>query len=385
LEVVTVSDNRLYFGGPDERLHLSGERMSALSNLPALTRGYFTRANQPFGANNTTALLMDSFWFFSLVTNLTDINTAGTTSGSHARHANSVWFPRGSSKGSAFSAITSPGVVGTDLIGNAGVFDPTLFVRATMGTDHSWILMENTNINTECMVNFSGTAANISVHYGPTGLFTGGSRTQCPQPSDITKSLGLSQTAYENSQGGQFALFYDYTLTGNTHWFHFTCADSGEFWVGGTRSGLGWFHNFMALWQCANGEATDTVYNRFVLTNTSEAASTPGAMAVGRLNSAAACASIQVAGVQKSSGGLVLPIAGGTAVPGVNVEAQTAKYISNGLSVVELTPNINYRGVLPDLHATGSSPPGTSIPLTSQVRTQTGHLIVPFTDTAPNM
>lgn len=360
--------------------------MSALSNLPALTRGYFTRANQPFGTNNTTQLLMESFWMWSLLTNMLNTNTAGTISASHTRHANSVWICRGSSDGSASSAISSVGVAGTDRLSNGGVFNPALFVRNSMGSAHSWILLENVNLNTECLINFSSSAANISVHFGHTGLYTGGgTTTQCPQPTDISKSVGLSQTAYENSQGGQFALFYDYTLTGNTHWFHFTCADSGEFWVGGTRSGLGWFHNFMAFWKTTGGEATDTVFNRFVLCNTSEAAGAPGSMNSARLNSAAACASVQTAGVQKSSGGLVLPIAGGTLVTGLGVEAQTAKYISSGIPVIETAPNITYRGVLPDLHATGTSPTGASIPLTTQVRTQTGHLIVPFTDTAPNM
>lgn len=359
--------------------------MSALSNLPALTRGYFTRANQAFGANNSTQLLMEQFWMWSFVTNLLDTNGAGTISASHTRHANSVWICRGSSDGTTGGAVSSVGTGGTDRLSNGGVFSAGKFVRNSMGSNHSWMLLENVNLSTECLINFSGTAANIAIQIGHSGLFTGGTVSQCAQPSDTTKSVGLAQTLYENSQGGQFALFYDYTLTGNTHYFHFTTADSGEFWVGGTRGGLGWFHNFMAFWKCTGGEAADTVYNRFVLCNTSEAASYPGSMNAARMNSAAACASVQVSGVQKSGGGLVSPYAGGTIIPGLAVEAQTAKYISNGISVVETSPGINYRGVLPDLHMTGSSPVGASIPLTNQVRTQTGHLIVPFTDTAPNM
>ncbi len=359
--------------------------MSALSNLPALSRAYFTRANQPFGANNTTQLIQESFWNWSLATNLANTNTGGTISPSHTRQAASVWIVRGSSNGTTGGAVSAVGVGGTDRWSNGGVFLNTNFVRAANGVNHSWILLENVNISTEMLINMSGTAANNCIQIGHSGLFTGGSVSQTPAPSDLTKSVGIGQTAYEASQGGQVAFFQDTTLFGNTHYFHFTCADSGEFWVGSTRAGRGFFNQFYALWKCTGGEATDTVYNRFVLSNASEGASTPGSMNVARLNSAVACASVTPAGTQKASGGLVIPYAGGTTAIGIAVEAQSAKFLSSGLPVIELTPNVNYRGVLPDLHATGDSPPGASIPLVSQVRTQTGHLIVPFMDTAPNM
>lgn len=354
--------------------------MSVLPVLPALTRPYYGRANQPFGSNNTSRIIQDAFWVWSTAMNMLGLATGGTESPSHARHPNSIWFCRGSSNSVTGGAVSAAGVVGTNNWNTT--FTPAQFPRASQGTAHPWMLLENTALQLECLINFSNSPGSLAMQFTHPGNFTGGSTTNHPVPSEISKCVGLSQVTFEVNNAGQHTLLYDTATLNGTNYFHFVCADSGEFWVGSSRVGLGFLTSFAALWKCVGGEASDTLYNRFVLSSASEASSNPGAMTAGRLGAATSCASTQVTGVAKTAGGLVVPTAGGSPIGGVGVDIRTGKYITMPLSVVEVTPDVLYRGYLPDLYLTGSSPPGASIPVASpQLRTQTGHLIVPCPDT----
>ena len=70
--------------------------MAALPDLPALTRSYFGRVNQSYGANNTSQIILESTWAWYFAQNLLNLSSAGTASPSHSCHANSVWICRGS-------------------------------------------------------------------------------------------------------------------------------------------------------------------------------------------------------------------------------------------------------------------------------------------------
>lgn len=102
--------------------------------LDPISKPYHIRANIPFGANNTTAAIIKAYGLWSLYAFLTNQLSIGTT-GTHARHANSVWTVVGSSNGSVANASDNW----------TSTFNISNLVAAGTGVAHSWIHLRNPN------------------------------------------------------------------------------------------------------------------------------------------------------------------------------------------------------------------------------------------------
>lgn len=351
-----------------------------MTPIPALTRSYFTRANMPFGSNNTSQLVIESYYHWLLQACLRDIISTGTTGGT--RHANSIWLCRGSSNGAGVGgAISAVGVAGTDNWGGA-VFPGTL-VRGPNGTNHHWMLLENVNLSTELLLNFSQTAGHLVFSIAPSGTFTGGSATTAPQPSPTTASVQANQTTHSVTDNGQYNFFGDTSNTGNTNYGHFTIADSGEFFFCMSRVGLLNFQNFICFWKTSNPQVGDT-RNRFVISGDTSF-SGRGSPSLSRTQQSGFCASIQPNGSQKGGGGFsYLVAAGASVIGGLSVDAIDGLYKTFPIWVIETSPMYVDRGTLPDIYHVGDAPVGSSIPNSvAQERIVISNLVLPFNSVIP--
>ncbi len=350
-----------------------------MANLPAHSRNYFTRANIPFGANNTSQIRLESYYVWALQAVLRDILTTGSTGGT--RHPNSIWICRGSSNAVAGSAVSAVGVAGTDRWGG-GTF-PGNFTRGNNTVNHHWMLLENVTLGYEMLLGMSTNDGYLCCGIAKSGTYTGGTVSANPTPSPTTSTILLSQASYNTSDGGQYNLFSDMNFFGNTNYLHMTFADSGEFLVAMSRAGLNCFYNFFAVWKSVGQQVSDT-NNMFVLACDATATGR-GSPTSGRLGTSAFCASVTPNNLQKSGGGLVTYQSNGTnLVAGLGVDSIDAQYNAIPCSVIETTPQHVKRGTLPDLYQVGDGPVGGSIPTgAAQIRTVMGSMIVPFIGVIP--
>lgn len=343
-----------------------------MATLPAQTRNYHSRVNIPFDTNNTSQIIQESYYAWGLYSCLTNQNTTGSTGGT--RHANSTWIVRGSSDASTGSAISAPGVAGTDRWGGA-TFSGS-FTRGSNSTSHHWVLMENTSLGQELLINMSQNAGYLTVSTAITGTFSGGTVLACPSASNTSAPVQLDQTAYSSGDGGQFYLFLDTTNTGLTNYLHFTCADTGEFWFGMSRAGLGIIFNWISLWKSTGQHVSDNVYNIFLLSsrNTYTRAGLGGTY----INGTGFCASRHPNGAQKNNGGILQPYTNSVMVADLGIDSLSGQYNSFPCEIMEYSPTVCRRGSLPDIYQIGTATPGSSIPdSANQIRTVAGGLIIP--------
>ena len=348
----------------------------ALVPLPATTRAYWTRANVPFTATaNTTDLNGFNLWAMAMV--LCDLISTGTASGT--RSAGSIWNHRGSSDGAgAFTAIGAAGSSNSpNRWYNAGAY-PGL-VKGSNGSNHHWILLENTTLGMELMLNFSQNADSGYVCWsaGKSGAFSGGTANTCPNASAGVTSFQLGQVAYSAGDGGQIAAWVDSTF-GSTFRGHITVAPNGEFWWAASRGGSGCFCFFGSLWVTTGQQAGDP-YNQFLL-GQSNGSTGRGTAIAGYLEAQAFCSSRAPGGAQAGAGGLVLPRAGGSAiVTGLGTDALSGAYNAVKLDVWQYSPQYVRRGTLPDWYACGTEAVGAPIPAAGagQERVVIGDLILP--------
>jgi len=356
-----------------------------VATLPAHTRNYFTRANMPLGspANNTTQVYIESYYVWNLVHVLTNQLTTGTTGGT--RHANSIWICRGSSNASTFSAITSPGVAGTNHWYNGGTF-PGAFTRGAVGTPHHWILLENVFSGYELMINFSQNAGYLCMNLAKTGTHqnTGNSTSQFPPASPTNASMQLQKAGYNSvTDGGQSPIFGDTTNFGNTNYNHITLADNGDFLFFMSRAGLGCFTSFVGVWT-TTGAQTGDVHNTVVISGDSTASGrgTPGA---GFLSGNSFMGYRSPNGTTGTNGGVITYITSGTqVVMGQGIDGVSGSYNSAPLDVISLSPQYARRGQLTDIYQVGTAAVGNAIPNSAaQLRTIVGDIIVPFISVIP--
>lgn len=353
-----------------------------MSALPALTRPYSTRANGPFGANNTSQLRLESFAMWALSAAMLDLHTTGTLVG--ARHANSKAICRGSSNGVTGSAVTGVGVAGTNRWGG-GTF-PGNFIRGAGGTNHHWMLVEFVFLGLEVYLDFGSTAANWAVNVAPSGTWSGGTVSQGPAASLDSRVTCLNQSNFESTQSGNYGSMGDSTNFGGTNYWHYTAADSGEFHFECSRAGLGCFFNFVALWKPVNGPVADLF--PYVLLNgdtTATVRGSPDAYRMGTATFSAARSNFGVGDTQKSGGGVVTWATDGQSmITNQAIDAGTANWNAIPLNLIESAPQHMRRGMLPDLQAIGNAPVGASIPsAAAQVRVVMGNMVVPFNTTVP--
>ena len=352
-----------------------------MSALPALTRPYSTRANGPFGANNTSQLRLESFAMWALSAGLLDLHTTGTLVG--ARHANSKAICRGSSNGVAGAAVTGVGVAGTNRWGG-GTF-PGNFVRGAGGTNHHWMLCEFVFLGYEVLLDFGVNPGSWAVNLAPSGTWTGGTINQCPAASLDSRVICLGQGGFEPTQAGNYASMGDSTNFGGTNYWHYTAADNGEFHFECSRVGLGCFFNFVSMWKPTGGPVADLFPIALLNGSTATGRGSPDYTVMTTATFCAMRSNFGVGDTPKSGGGISTWSTDGTSNIGNQpIDAGTANWNAIPLNIIEKTPQHMRRGMLPDMQQIGDAPVGASIPsAAAQVRVVMGNMIVPFNTTVP--
>jgi len=168
--------------------------------IPALSRNYWTRANQPF-AGNLTLLALAQSALFLLKTSLLNTALGGATSG--ARVAGSIWTVLGSSDGTT---------AGIDAVDRWAAH--TNIVFANNGTAHSWWLGRCAALGYDILIDAnSATPSSFRVAFTPsTTPFTGGSTLSGPTSlEEITAGALTVGAAVTVSLLGD-------TVTGNTNY-----------------------------------------------------------------------------------------------------------------------------------------------------------------------
>ena len=310
---------------------------------------------------------------------LTNQQLSGSVTGT--RHANSIWFVRGSSgkvSGSLTgSAVSVVGVAGIDRWGGNNFSGS--FTRGNNSTAHNWVLLENSFLGYELLINASQDNGYTCLSMARTGTFSGGTTAQCAQPSVSTYCIQAGQISWSSNDGGQFNLLRNTTTFGITIYNHFTCADSGEFWFAQTNVGNGSIYNFASIWRTINNQSAD-VYNTFLIS--SDVGSARGGLNHIRLDAAGCLASRSSTGAQTLYTGIAQPRACGYFLSEFGVDSINANFFCFQADVIEANPLNIFRGTLPDFHVIGSATIGASIPdSTSQIRTVIGNLVVPCSGT----
>lgn len=357
-----------------------------MASLPALSRAYHTRANIPFGANNTTALLIQKFAYWALKACMKNEITTGTTGGS-ARAANSIWTCIGSSDG------VTAALDGTDRW--TSTFDQTKIVAAANGSAHSWIVLQNLNVGPAGMqvcidVNSTGTSVGISAARA-NAPFTGGSTTTRPLSTGEEFGCGFNGNAIATSGATLVADI----ITGNTNFVHFTVDGSGRFTYLLSRSGFAMFTTIIALVEPINGRAADTRNIWWIgaanITNDSQG---NGVLRASQLSSAGPISRRGFnAGVPVTQGSWTGAFGGSAfidTVPPTTIgaaDAVTGDFITFPVTLLQSNPGPVWCGEIPDWYfiAGGAATGSTVNNGATQERVVVGHVLMPFMGVAPNI
>lgn len=336
-----------------------------MSAIPAVSKTYFARGNAPFAANGSILQLMQSAVFL-LIENLRNTASSGATDGT--RHGNSSWAIKGSCDSTATSS--------SDLIASR-----TNLVWANAGVARSWWWAENATLGYQIVVDCLNPAANLVIAFAPISApFSGGTTTARPVSS--------GEFLWNNTSTGDSSVpFLSDTVTGNSNYAHFCCAEDGQFFFFVTRSGLGLATTFCALQKTAGTSDTRNVFalgHAQISGRGSPSRTIMGGQAdgcVGRTPNGLAIA---------SQGGVDRVFPGGYEFFGsgaAGTDAVTGKYNVAALPVWSAQAGqYAYRGILPDLYFVPAVTIGTSIPSTAaQTRVVLGDFIVPFPGIVPLM
>jgi hypothetical protein len=243
------------------------------------------------------------------------------------------------------------------------------------------MLLENTTLGYELLINFSQNDGFISVSIAPTGTWPVGAGTtsQFPIPSPTTRPVQLGQTAYSSVDHGQLQNFTDTTTSGLTRYCHFTTAPNGEFFFCKSRVGNGNTDSCVGVWRTVNQQAGDN-FNTFLFST-----GTLSAFSSTRITQFAWAAGLSTTGSQRTSGGNCIPLSFNSIGSQVNVisvsgpDALTGNHTCLPIEVFDCAPQVAYRGRYPDLYLTNAPTDLSSIPsMSAQVRSTLGRVIVPF-------
>lgn len=337
-----------------------------MAALPAVSRPRFSRGNRPY-EDNTTQLNLARSVIFSLIQNLIDTATGGTTDGT--RHANSIATVKGSSNSSSFSTA-----------GVNHISARTNLVWAAVGVAHSWIWLELPTFGLQIVIDcITGVETTISIAATRIAVpFTGGSLTARPTSTEEflwgTTSTGTTAVSYLAD-----------TTTGGTNNTHFACDDEGAFQFMASRAGTGIVFLYIALVKTTGASAGD-VRNYFWLGGSSSSAR--GAPSKAMLEtSVGGCIGRNPNGVAiQAQGGVGVLSAGGTVLggsgSGYTTDAISGKWNSTPCAVwggVSAGSQYAYRGMIPDMYTITTATIGASIPsVAAQTRAVVGDYIIPF-------
>jgi hypothetical protein len=144
--------------------------------------------------SHSTAVIAGRNIIWTLKASLKDEETSGTLAGT--RHANSLWTCVGSSDG------TTAALDGVDRWGTA-VFDNTKIVSANNNAPHSWIILQNTTLAYQLLIDFNTTTQDaVRIALTPTShpFVLAGTATHSPPAT--TRSFVVNSLILDNVSTG---------------------------------------------------------------------------------------------------------------------------------------------------------------------------------------
>lgn len=218
--------------------------------LPAQTHTWSTRRNIPLLDVSTLSQATKSL-MLAFVRSLLDIEATGTLGGT--RHANSVWTVVKSCNSSAIATGTNNWLALTDLVWN------------TPGSAHSWIILQNTTLGYQLLIDLNyaaGTNLRISA-CKIAAAYTGGTTTTGPTS---TAEFTMGVVAGGTSAVGGAVI----SVSGGTIYAHFTTNQEGQWFLQSSKvTWLYSFNTFIAMLKTGGADASDT-YNVFFLETSSD-------------------------------------------------------------------------------------------------------------------
>jgi hypothetical protein len=356
-----------------------------MTALTALSQNYPSRGNCPVGSDNTTALLLAQKQIWMLKESLLGTLTLGTA-GAISRSAGSLWTCVGSSDGSGAGAALD----GVDRW--TSTFDASKLVGNTSGSNHSWIVLQNTTIGLQMVIDLNNTTGGswaITFTKTSTPFLIGGSpNTTRPQTTANTEEWSLGIASAPNASST--IQFYGDLATLNTNYCHFVHGDDGSWYAYASRSsGGGIFSSFMALVKGVGGNAGDT---RNIWALHSSLASGRGA-GNDMYSSAARAVRRPPDNSHPASQAGIRSVAyagtdwGMSSGKGVNYPTSEFPAWEVEVAVTGTTADSTRAsrcGVLTDLYMCGNETVGASVPSTgAQQRIVAGNLIAPFDTVIP--
>lgn len=344
-----------------------------MATLPALTKTYSTIRNMPFPSTaDALAGFRSANW---LLKEAMIGNTQGGTQGG-TRNPNSLWTVVSSSNGVTAS--------NTDLWGST--YDPSKIVLANNGTPHSWILLKNTTLGYQFLIDCNNTS-NQNLRYAACPIsnpFSSGTPSSAPENTAYEIDARASNTSKATTVINVFAGYINQYISGAPAlYMHYTTTEDGQFYAFISKAGSGVFYGALALLKTINAHPSD-INNVFLISD--DTTSNRGVWQNSGVINSYYTVCRYPSGAYMTNGGLgPNPVYAGYgymadgAAQDRNVDTLTATYNVYQAEIQGMLPSPLYRGIIPDLYITGGGLIGSCIPSPAACeRTIVGSMIVPF-------
>lgn len=344
-----------------------------MATLPSLTKTYSTLRNIPL-PNISTDLLAFKSCLWALKEAMLGLRTAGGTQGG-TRTSQSLWTVVSCSDGSSVS--------NTDLWGST--FDDSKIVINSNGSAHSWIVLQNTALGYQFIIDANTSAPQYS-RLATTLIsqpFDTGTTTSSPSNSTYEFDARNSSVGNSTNVFGLFAGNVANNLAGgNPIYLHYTAnATDGQFYALISKQNSGIFMSALALIKTTSQNISDT-NNVFLLA--SDFNSSRGAWSdTGGSGQYNTTCRLPTGALMTAGGWGPTPVYGGAAYQSTTDDRGTDFFTSNynayQAEMQSFSPIAVYRGIIPDLYITGGGVIGSAIPSPAACeRTIVGSTIVPF-------
>lgn len=351
-----------------------------MPSLPgSLSKNYCTRANVPFAINTSSANAAKN-WLWLLKAALKNEITTGTLTG--ARHANSVWTCVGSSDGvtAAFDANDRWGTVS---------FDPTKIVQASSGTAHSWILLQNTTLGMQILID-GNVATTSSARIAATKIsepFTVAANPlhspNVPSPTNRAFQSGSTSTDATSNSVQFFYYNSDATAAFFPFFGHFTFTDDGQFFALHNRGGDGSMCGGNTFIKATSPHASDQYTFYWIAGLQNAAPPFPGGS---NINTGSFCVGRDVVGGASDGGVNVWNFAGSSHASITTFSDQFSSKVKFYTPHIWSVARHAYRGYMADCYLMIGGRAGVLIPSAASPNwISLNRFIVPWVGEAPNL
>lgn len=341
-----------------------------MAALPALTKTYASLRNSEFPDSTDANARWRSYGWLLKEMLVGERLNGGTQGGT--RTTASKWAVVQSC---IYNGVSRE-VDSSDLWGTT--YDASKFPLVDSGNGPAWIILQNTALGYQFLISLSSNVPEyIRLAIAPIATpFSGGSISNSPTSS-------AEVCAANNSQGSSVKSYImpPITNTSGSHRMHITTnATDGQFWLMTSAPGSGMFQSFLGVVRTTNADVADT-RNVFIVWHSY--ASAPGALWSWTDSNDTVKGLVPSGAVMTSGGFGPAPQYGSSSYPGTT-DTFTGKYSSYQIEIMSLTPQLAYRGTVPDLIGTGSVGVGNCVPSAAALeRIVVGRVLVPFVGDAP--